>query len=318
MQFQRRSFLKGILAGAGSLPALSALTSVRSYAMPLRSKPTPELWDNSKITCAWIGHSTILINMFGVIILTDPVLADTIGIRLLGSVVGINRQTRPALTLKELPKPDIVLVSHAHMDHCDYPTLEALTELYPQSIDAVCAFGNDDIINDLSWKSLSILDWEDSVTLSGVHIKAHEVRHHGWRYPWEIDRSKGNRKTGRSYNSYIISHNNKTLLFGGDTSLTDSFKRVNQPIDLAFMPIGAYDPWIWNHCSPEQALQMAMDMNATIIAPMHCMTFSQSNEPFSEPMQRMIREAKRTSQQLAWYRIGDTYIVGEPQPELRA
>src|SRR5206468_1462073 len=86
---------------------------------PALAKPRPNEWDNNRLTTAWLGHSTVLINFFGVTILTDPVLLSRIGIPLPFTAIGPKRLTRPALTVEELPAIDLILLSHAHFDHID-------------------------------------------------------------------------------------------------------------------------------------------------------------------------------------------------------
>src|SRR2546430_10059894 len=90
---------------------------------PASVKPEPGKWNDAQVTLAWIGHSTVLINFFGVTILTDPVLFSRIGIRLPGFTIGPKRLTAPALTFDELPKVDLIFLSHAHFDHLDLRTL---------------------------------------------------------------------------------------------------------------------------------------------------------------------------------------------------
>src|SRR6266566_759630 len=97
---------------------------------PASAKPGPSKWSDAQVTLAWIGHSTVLINFFGVIILTDPVLFPRIGIRLPGFTIGPKRLTAPALSFDELPKIDLVLLSHAHFDHLDLRTLQRFNENY--------------------------------------------------------------------------------------------------------------------------------------------------------------------------------------------
>lgn len=87
------------------------------------AKPQPTTWNDRQVTLAWIGHATVLINFFGIKILTDPVLFSRIGIRLPGFTIGPKRLTAPALEFEELPKIDIVLLSHAHFDHFDLRTV---------------------------------------------------------------------------------------------------------------------------------------------------------------------------------------------------
>jgi Beta-lactamase superfamily domain len=90
---------------------------------PAFARPNPAEWSDNRITAAWLGHATVLINFFGIKILTDPVLYPRIGIRLPGLTVGPKRLTASALTVRDLPKIDIVLLSHAHFDHFDMRTL---------------------------------------------------------------------------------------------------------------------------------------------------------------------------------------------------
>ena len=93
-------------------------------------------------------------------------------------------------------------------------------------------------------------------------MKAFEVNHWGARVRTD---------TYRGFNGYVIEIGRRRILFGGDTALTDNFKsvRTSKPVDLAIMPIGAYDPWIRFHCNPEQAMSMANDAGAERILPVH-------------------------------------------------
>src|SRR6266481_8614645 len=91
---------------------------------PAFVKPEPSKWNDAQVTAAWIGHATVLINFFGINILTDPVLFSRIGIRLPGFTIGPKRLSAPALSFDELPKIDLVLLSHAHFDHLDLRTLQ--------------------------------------------------------------------------------------------------------------------------------------------------------------------------------------------------
>ena len=245
--------------------------------------------------------------MFGTIIITDPVLFNSVGVSLLGNTIGIDRLTAPALRCQDIPKPDLVVLSHAHMDHTDLASLEYLTSTYPESIACVCARNTKDIVDDLPWKWCRELDWWDTLSLGTTSISAVEVLHNGWRYPWERDRREGYTRTGRSYNGYMIQSNNVSIFFAGDTALTESWSELRGiHVSTAFMPIGAYEGFLDNHCTPEQAVHMATMIEARTIAPMHCHTFKQSAEPFHEPMQRFLRAMNGRESTLAWNGIGQT------------
>ncbi|MEJ2195698.1 MAG: MBL fold metallo-hydrolase [Ignavibacteriaceae bacterium] len=274
-------------------------------------KPEPDKWKDNEINIAWIGHATVLINFYGTWILTDPVLFETIGLYVLGSSWGPSRFTNPALTINEMPKPDIILLSHAHMDHMDYPTLSAITSMFPNQIDCITAYNTIDVIADLEWKSLREIDWGEMTELAGVRFKALEVKHFGWRFPWEWDRSKGFMKEGRSYNAVLLEKKGKKILFGGDTAYQELLKPLeNENINVAIMPIGAYNPWRKNHCNPEEALIMASThINAEYFIPIHTKTFKQGREPIDEPLTWLLDSAKNYNIKLGLDDIGQTLTL---------
>ena len=164
----RRRFLRrGILATIGSFLFPKLIFPKDDKTSILEYKPIPKEWTNSELNIAWIGHSTVLINFYGTIILTDPVLMDRVGLYIAGTSFGPSRLTPPALSVDEMPKPDIILLSHAHMDHMDYPTLKKITNKFPNSISAITAHLTMDVINDLKWESLVSMDWTDKLELKG-------------------------------------------------------------------------------------------------------------------------------------------------------
>ena len=185
----RRKFIRNIsLASAGLLFINEKLQAKQPPALP-NYKPDPTKWKNDEINIAWIGHSTVLINFYGTIILTDPVLFDRVGVSIFGMTFGPSRFTHPALTVDEIPKPDIILLSHAHMDHMDYETLYTITDNFPNEIDCITAYNTADVIAELEWKSLQEIDWNQRTELQGLKFTAHEVKHFGGSYPWVKYRS---------------------------------------------------------------------------------------------------------------------------------
>src|SRR6202040_1011291 len=127
-KFEQPSFRSSRLRWIAHLWREWIVQSRRPIA-PAFSKPNPAEWSNAGVTAAWLGHATVLINFFGIKILTDPVLFSRIGIRLPGFTIGPKRLTTPALAFRELPKIDIVLLSHAHFDHFDLRTLRRIARL---------------------------------------------------------------------------------------------------------------------------------------------------------------------------------------------
>lgn len=311
---KRRNFIKqGLSYITGSLflsPLIADNNETLAVQLP-SFKPDPASWKDDEINIAWIGHATVLINFFGKIILTDPVLYERVGLYFLGLTFGPSRFTHPALTIAEIPKPDLILLSHAHMDHMDWATLFDITTKYPGQIHCITAYNTQDVIEELNWKSLQEMDWNDELELLGIKFTAIEVKHFGWRLPWERDRSKGYMENGRSYNAYLLESNNKKVLFGGDTAMSEKFKPFSEEyIDVAIMPIGAYKPWKQNHCNPEEALIMADEhLNARFFVPIHTKTFKQGNEPIMEPLNWLNESAVNYNIKLGLNDIGQTLTI---------
>jgi len=273
-------------------------------------KPSPTDWKEDDINIAWIGHSTVLINMFGTIILTDPVLFESVGIYVLGLTIGKIRATKPALEFDELPKPDLVLISHAHMDHMDYKSLKELTVKYPGKVDCITAYNTKDIIEDLNWRSLSELDWGEFVYNDELKITGIAVNHNGSRLPGEIDRADGHILNGRSYNGYILEKFKKKILFAGDTAYTEMFKQHrSKNIDIAIMPIGGYIPHNHRHCNPEESLIMASEhLGAKYFIPIHCNTFD-GDEGFHTPIDWMMKSVVNYNIEIGLSEIGQTLTL---------
>lgn len=272
--------------------------------------PDPKKWSDTTITAAWIGHSTVLINFFGTKIITDPVFSERIGLNLLGlTTLGPKRLVAPALKIEELPAIDLILLSHAHMDHLDIPSLRKLNSKIP----IVMAKNTSDVIDSVAAREVQEIDWGEVKNICDLRIEAVQVKHFGWRFPWEQDRSKGY-WDGRSFNAYLITKNGKHIFFGGDTAYQEYFREIGTngiKVELAIMPIGAYDPWIHNHCTPEQAIRLAEFLNAKCIMPIHWGTFIQSDEPTREPIERFRKAIKSVSIKLALDSHGQTYEYKE-------
>ena len=260
-------------------------------------KPVPASWSDDHLTLAWLGHATVLMNFYGTWLLTDPALRSHIGVRLAGMTIGPRRIVHPALSIAELPPLDGVLVSHAHMDHCDLGTLRRL----PRQTRAVVQRGNHDLMR--RFRQVDDLAWGEAVEVNGARIESIEVNHWGARRL--TDRHRG-------YGGFLITKNGRALVFGGDTAYTNAFARLRgrrTRIDLAILPIGAYDPYVYAHANPEQAWQMRREMNATYILPMHHSTFRLSREPVTEPIKRLFAAAGDESWRIALSEPGQTWTL---------
>jgi L-ascorbate metabolism protein UlaG (beta-lactamase superfamily) len=244
----------------------------------------------------------VLINFFGIKILTDPVLFPRIGIRLPAFTIGPKRLTAPALKFHELPKIDLIFLSHAHFDHLDVRTLR----YFGKSTTVITARATRDLLRHTRFRNVTELDWEEAKTLKTatgeINVGALPVNHWG---------ARKQRDTYRGYNGYLLERNGRRIIFTGDTAMTDSFAEIRRQgaVDVAIMPIGAYNPWIQSHCSPEQAVEMANAAGARFIVPVHHQTFRLSFEPFREPIERFEATLRKTPERIALREIGETFVL---------
>jgi L-ascorbate metabolism protein UlaG (beta-lactamase superfamily) len=289
--------------------------SRRSIA-PAFAKPNPTEWSNNRVTAAWLGHATVLINFFGIKILTDPVLFPRIGIRIpFLFTIGPKRLTAPALKFDELPKIDIILLSHAHFDHIDTRTLRRLSrrrslrrpkEDFNAPTKVITASRTRDLLRWTRLRDITELRWGERKTiahsLGEIDIIAVRLKHWGARLQ---------RDDYRGYNGYLIERNGRRILFSGDTAFTETFGelRENGPIDLAIFSIAAYNPWIRSHCTPEQAIEMANAAGAQFIMPVHHQTFRLSFEPSREPIERFQAALRDQPERIALREIGETFVL---------
>jgi len=268
---------------------------------PAAARPRPGEWDDAKVTMAWLGHATVLINFFGVRIITDPVLFSRVGIRFAGLTLGPKRLIAPALRVRELPEIDLVLLSHAHFDHLDRRTLRRLG----RAAAVVTAPRTSDLLRGTGMRDVRELRWGESQMVDkggGVTITAFRVQHWGARMQHD---------NHRGYNGYLIERAGRRIIFGGDTAMTEAFGelRSHGRIDVALMSIGCYNPWIRTHCTPEEALAMADAAGAEYILPIHHQTFRLSFEPPREPIERLEAALHRAPERIALREIGETFVL---------
>jgi len=260
-------------------------------------RPRPQYWPDTGLHAAWLGHSTVLLKIDGVTLITDPVFSARAGIGIGPVTLGLKRLVAPALTIAELPKIDVVLLSHAHMDHFDIRSLRKLENPWTT---VVTAARTGDLLRARRYRAVREVAWGERVRVGPLEIRAFQVRHWGARMRSD---------TYRGYNGYTIESGRHRVLFGGDTAMTPAFRelRTSRPYDLAIMPVGAYNPWIHAHCTPEQAWQMAQDAGAEFFLPVHHQTFRLSREPYFEPIERLQESARRHPDRVAVQRIGQQF-----------
>jgi len=229
----------------------------------------------------WIGHATYLINNGDVTILTDPIFskrASPIGF------AGPKRMIPPAMTLNDLPKIDVVVVSHNHYDHFDIWSLKKLYKLNLETIFLVPAGDRLKLIK-AGIKNVYEMQWWDAFNFSNTTFHFTPVQH--WSKRGLFDRNKS------LWGGWFIKSNDLALYHAGDTGYSNDFKttyeRLGAP-DYSFIPIGAYDPrWFMkdSHVNPEEAVQIALDLKTPYSFGMHWGTFTLTDEPVLEPPARL-------------------------------
>jgi L-ascorbate metabolism protein UlaG (beta-lactamase superfamily) len=239
----------------------------------------------------------VLLKLDGFTVLTDPVFSARVGLNFGPMTLGIKRLVDVAISLSHLPPIDLVLLSHAHMDHFDLPTLRKLE--HPDTL-VITATRTSDLLRPRRYANVYELEWSETVQAGPARVTALEVAHWGARMRSDVF---------RGYNGYLLEAGRYRIIFGGDTAYTDCFKRMrsNTRIDLAIMPIGAYDPWIRVHCNPEQAFAMANEAGAEFILPVHHQTFQLSREPRYEPIHRLLAATGSATERVCLQGIGEEF-----------
>ncbi len=242
--------------------------------------------NGTEATVTWVGHSTLLIQLDGVNILTDPHWSDRASPV---SFAGPRRVTPPGIRFEDLPPIHLVLISHDHYDHLDVATVKRLAEahrplfLVPLGLKAWFA--------DLGITQVEELDWWESRSLKGLTLTCLPAQHFSNRTFWDRNR--------RLWSGWAVAGQGKRFFFAGDTGYYDVFKEIGNrlgPFDLAAIPIGAYAPAAImksGHTTPEEALQLFEDVRGRRFVSIHWGTFDLAEEPIEEPPKRVAAEARR-------------------------
>ncbi len=234
----------------------------------------PDLQDD-EFGLTWIGHASFLIQTRGLNILVDPNWAKWLKV--------IKRIKHPGLHLHDLPAIDLVLVTHAHFDHLDRKTLREVAEDQP----IVVPFEVGNLVHDLGFKSVHELQYWESYQHGPVKITLTPCHHWGARMLHD---------SHRGFGGFVIEVNGRSIFHCGDTAYFDGFAEIGSRhnIDLALMPIGAYDPPSGRevHMNPEEAVRSFLELKAKTLIPMHYGTFRLSYEPLHEPPERLLTCAR--------------------------
>jgi L-ascorbate metabolism protein UlaG (beta-lactamase superfamily) len=237
--------------------------------------------NRKEATLTWLGHATLLLQVGGVNILTDPHFSDRASPF---SFVGPRRGTPPGIPLDELPNIDIVLISHNHYDHLDE---DSITRLLRRRADThFCApLGIRQWLARVGAQHITELDWGDSVRLNNMQLTAAPCQHWSSRAPWDRNRTL--------WASWVVEKPGFRFLFIGDTGYSQDFSDLGTHyggFDVVAIPIGAYEPrWFMKqaHINPDEAVKIFQDLRANTAVATHWGTFQLTDEPMDEPPQKL-------------------------------
>ena len=248
----------------------------------------------------WIGHATMLVRLDGVTFLTDPIFSERASPV---AFAGPLRAVEPGVPLDELPPVDFAVISHDHYDHTDLPTIRVLAA---RGVRFVVPLGLGELVREAGGEAVE-LDWWESTALGPVTVHCVPAQHFSGRSLTNRDR--------RLWAGFVVAGPTRRFYHAGDTGYFTGFAEIGErlgPIDLASVPIGAYEPQAmmhFVHLTPEEAIQAALDLRARRVVPMHFGTFVLTDEPLDEPPRRFRAEAARLGLDAdrAWIlKIGET------------
>lgn len=309
-----------------------------SFTVPSVRPDIVYLENNRRLpSVTWVGHSTFLIQLGGLNIITDPVWSSQMAFQ--------KRLTPPGIPIEDVPPIDVVLISHSHYDHLSVNSLRRLVG--PRQLLVPAGLGSK--LRKKGFINIKELHWWESINIHGVKFSFVPSQHSTRRNPWDTNSSHWGgfvmeQSTSRSgklvgHVGGKIKHPNRdnapiemsadkkrelehpyvaespTIYFAGDSGYFQGFKEIGRrfPIDVALLPIGAYEPeWFMGpqHTTPEQALQAFEDTEAKWFVPMHYGTFKLADDTPREALDRLEEDrVKRTieTQRLVILPLGKTW-----------
>jgi L-ascorbate metabolism protein UlaG (beta-lactamase superfamily) len=272
-------------AGAAAQPfsAVPRMMAEPRQPWPRHIAVTPQRpppLDGASAAITFIGHSTFLIQTASGNILTDPMFSNRAGpLRVLGP----RRVRQPAVRFDDLPPISMVLLSHNHYDHCDRRTLRKLATRFDPIV--VTPLGNGALVRSAGVARVEELDWWEEAKASTLPVALTPARHFSARTPFDRNRAL--------WGGFVLSLGDTRIFFAGDTAYGGFFRDVRRrlgSIDLALLPIGAYEPrWFMQavHMNPEEAVQAHLDLEASRSIGMHFGTFQLTAEAIDAPLRAL-------------------------------
>ena len=264
------------------------------------------LKENKDYTATWIGHSTVLIQMEGKNILTDPVWSNRVGPF---KWAGSTRVTEPGLSIEKLPLIDFVLISHNHYDHLDESSIEKIVDKNP-NVKFFVPLRVRDWFEERGIRNVEELDWWEGTTFNGLKIICTPAQHWSSRSPWD--------RCLTLWGGFWIKTATGSVWFAGDTGWGPHFAEVRSHLGapaLALLPIGAYEPrWFMApvHMNPDEAVRAHLAVGARQSLAMHHGTFRLTDEGIDAPVNDLAVARKAhavTDSAFAAPEVGETRMV---------
>jgi len=237
----------------------------------------------------WIGHSTFLINNGDLTILTDPIFSERASPL---NFAGPKRLIKPVIKIKDLPEVDVITISHNHYDHLDVNSLRKIQKKFP-NVKILVPQGDLKLLKNYNLNNGFEFLWWEEIIFDNTKFIFTPAQH--WSARGLRDRNKS------LWGSWFIKNEDKNIFHAGDTGYSDDFIEIRNrlgAVDFAMIPIGAYDPqWFmsYSHVNPEEALNIAKDLDAKKSIGMHWGTFILTDEPVLEPRERLNKITNQTN-----------------------
>lgn len=250
----------------------------------------------NKICATYINHATVLIQTNGLNIITDPVWSDRVSpIKWLGP----KRAYPPPIRLEDMPKIDIILISHNHYDHLDLATVRQIYKMHQPKI--YTGLGVDSFLARHKIDAIGLDWWDNSIISDTLKITYVPSQH------WSLRRFSDKNQT--LWGGFVITSGPNHIYFSGDTGYYQKhFKDIGEKfpnIALSLLPIGAYKPeWFMghNHMNPEGAVKAAIDLNSKLNLAIHYDTFNLADEDYNEALRDLEAALKKHKKSKAWFR----------------
>ncbi len=251
----------------------------------------------------WFGHSTTLIEIDGLRIMTDPVLSQRASPF---QFIGPERMHPPPVPLAQLEGIDAVVISHDHYDHLDMDTVRQLARggthfFVGLGIGAYLQRWGVPLVQ------IHAMDWWEKADFRGLEIHNTPARHYSGRK--RMDNST-------LWSSWMIKSVGYSVYYSGDTGYGPHFSEIRKRLgvpDLVLMKVGAYGhSWLDIHMDPESAVRAQRDLGSTVMLPVHWATFNMSYHAWVEPIERTLAAAKGTDVLVITPRVGEPYEFGQP------